>query len=67
MSIDKILKEILKDKNLKEKYWKNVNIENENLRTASIHKNKNVKLLAILLNDDTRTMKIKNIKNIYNL
>ena len=67
MSNDRILKEILNDEYLKEKYWKDVNVNNENIRTASIHKNKNVKLLATLLGDDSKSNKIKNIKNIYNL
>ena len=67
MSNDKILKEILNDKSLKEKYWKGVNVDIENIGTVSTHKNKNIKVLAILLNSDTKPMKIKNIKNIYNL
>ena len=67
MSNDKILKEILNDKSLKEKYWKDVNVDIENIRTASTHKNKNIKVLATLLNGDTKPMKIKNLINIYNL
>jgi hypothetical protein len=67
MSNNKILKEILKDEKLKEKYWKNVNIDNENINTASMHNNKNIKMLATLLSDDTKPMKIRIIKTTYNL
>jgi hypothetical protein len=67
MSNDRILKEILKDEVLKDKYWKDVNVDNENIRTASMHKNKSIKLLATLLNNDSKSNKVKNIKNIYNL
>jgi len=67
MTNDRILKEILKEESLKEKYWKDVNVDIENIRTASTHKNKNIKVLATLLNGDTKPMKIKNLINIYNL
>ena len=67
MSKERILKEILKDKDLKERYWKDVNVDHENIRTASIHRNKNIKTLAILLNDDSKPMKINTIKNTFNL
>ena len=67
MSNEKILKEILREESLKEKYWKDVNVENENISTASRHKNQNIKVLAILLNDDSKPQKMKNIKNIFNL
>lgn len=68
MSNDKMLKQILKDESLKEKYWKGVNIDNENTATASNHKNNSIRVLATLLNVDTSDKnKINNIKNIYNL
>lgn len=67
MSNNKILKDILKEKSLKDKYWKEINIDNENIKTASIHKNNNIRVLATLLNDYSKPMKIKNIKSIYNI
>tara|TARA_B110000238_G_C15843943_1_gene318080 strand:- start:133 stop:336 length:204 start_codon:yes stop_codon:yes gene_type:complete len=67
MSNNKILKDILKEKSLKDKYWKEINVDNENIKTASIHKNNNIRVLATLLNDDSKPMKIKNIKSIYNI
>ena len=67
MSNEKILKEILKEDSLQKKYWKDVNVGNENISTASRHKNQNIKVLAILLNDDSKQQKMKNIKNIFNL
>ena len=67
MNKNKILQEILNDKSLKEKYWKDVNVYQENINTAKIHKNKNIKTLAILLSDDSKAMKLKNIKNIFEI
>ena len=67
MSNNKILKDILKENKLKDKYWKEINVDNENIKTASIHKNNNIRVLATLLNDDSKPMKIKNIKSIYNI
>jgi len=67
MSNEKILKEILKEESLQKKYWKDVTVGNENISTASRHKNPNIKVLAILLNDDSKQQKMKNIKNIFNL
>jgi hypothetical protein len=62
-----ILREILNNKKLKEKYWPEIEPEKENLATVLHSKNKYIKSLHSLLNTDNPNVRTSEIFNFFKL
>ena len=62
-----VLKEILENKELKAKYWPEIDSENENVNTLIMSKNKYVKSLNSILNTTNASVRINELFNIFNI
>ena len=63
MTTIEIIKKILADPKLKEKYWKDVDEESENINTLKQSSNKYLKALSSVLDEEAANAQV--IKSIY--
>ena len=62
-----ILKEILKNENLKTKYWPEIDAEKENLNTLLMNQNKYIKALNSILNSGNPKIRMNELFNIFKI